>query len=107
MSAVFMTESFFVTIKSRTSLHVASFYGRASTCKLLCALDGVDQNAVANDGETALDRAVFRSIVDSVRALLEFNVDTSKARILARTKVEIVQLLDEHRKRSVNHFLLE
>ena len=82
-------------------MHVAAFYTRVSTCQLLCALDGVDQNALDNDGKTALDLAVGRSKVDSVRALLELNVDTSKARVTATTKVEIVQLFDEHRKQSV------
>ena len=89
---------FIFTKKSWTPLHYAS---DASTCQLLCALDGVDQNVVNIDGKTALDLAVSRSKVDVVRALLEFNVDTSKARVTATTKVEIVQLLDEHRKRSV------
>ena len=71
-------------------------------CRLLCALDGVDQNAVDNKGVTALDLAIHHSQVRSaVRALIEFNVDTSKARVTADAKVEIVQLLDEHRKRSV------
>ena len=82
-------------------MHSASFNGHASTCQLLCALDGVDQNAVANNGKTALDVAVRRSQIDSVRALLELNVDTSKSRVMADTKVEIVQLFEEHRKRSV------
>ena len=82
-------------------MHVASFYGQASACQLLCALDGVDQNAVDNEGETALDFAVGSSKVGSVRALLEFNVDTSKVHVEADTNVEILQLLDEHRKRSV------
>ena len=87
--------------KSWTPLHFASLNDQASTCQLLCALDGVDQNAVDINGETALDLAIRRSKVDCVRALLEFNVDTSKARVTADTNVEIVQLLDEHRKRSV------
>ena len=86
-------------------MHVASFNGHASTCQLLFVVDGVDQNAVNNDGKTVLDLAVIRSQVDCVRALLEFNVDTSKARVTARTKVEIAQLLDEHRKQSVNNNL--
>ena len=100
-----MTEIFFFfTKKSWTPLHFVSFYGHASTCKLLCAFDGVDQNAVNNKGETALDLAVGSSQVDSVRTLLELNVDTSKARVHVNTPVEIVQLFDEHRKRSVkNH----
>ena len=82
-------------------MHCASFNGRASTCQLLCALDGVEQNAVNIEGKTALDLAVCLSEVDSVRTLLEFNVDTSKARVTADTEVEIVQLFDEHRKQSV------
>ena len=92
---------FFFHKKSWTPLHVATFNGEAISCQLLCALNGVDQNAVDNKGETALDLAVVRSKVGSVRTLLEFNVDSSKARVTARTSVEIVQLLDEHRKRSV------
>ena len=55
-------------------------YSCASMYQLLCALDGVDQNAVNSKGETALDLAINRSQVDFVRALLEFNVDTSKDR---------------------------
>ena len=86
-------------------MHVASTRNHASTCQLLCALDGVDQNAVNNEGETALNLAIRRSRVDCVRALLEFNVDTSKARVTADTEVEIVQLLDEHRKRSVKKIM--
>ena len=68
---------------------------------MLCALDGVDQNAVDINGDTALNLAINGSQVDCVRVLLEFNVDTSKARVTADTEVEIVQLLDEHRNRSV------
>ena len=81
------------------------FASNASTRQLLCALDGVDQNAVANNGETALDLAINRSQVNCVRALLEFNVDTSKVRVAATTKAEIVQLLEEHRKRSVKKII--
>ena len=87
---------FFVHKKSWTPLHFASFRGNASTCQKLCALDGVDQNAVDNKSETALDLAVIYSQVDSARALRELNVDTSKVRVSAWTKVEITQLLDEH-----------
>ena len=82
-------------------MHEASYLDGTSTCQVICALDGVDQNAIDFNGETALDLAINRSKVDSVRALLELNVDTSKARVTATTKVEIVQLFDEHRKRSV------
>ena len=93
---------FFFHKKSWTPLHLASTWDHASTCQLLCALGGVDQNAVDNEGKTALDLAINRSKVDCVRALLEFNVDTSKARVTADTTAEIVQLLNEHRNRSVN-----
>ena len=80
-------------------------YRDLSTCQLLCALDDVDQNVVDNGGKTALDDAVGRSAVDCVRVLLELNVDTSKAVIDGDINVEIAQLLDEHRKRSVKkHF---
>ena len=101
-----MTEIFFFTKKSWTPLHFACVHGKVFTCQLLCALDGVDQNAVDNDGEMALDVAIGDNAADCVRALLEFNVDTSKARVTARTKVAIVQLLDEHRKRSVKKNIL-
>ena len=68
---------------------------------MLCALDGVDVNAINKLGKTAIACAIGKSRVDAVRALLEFNVDTSKAIVEANTRVEIVQLLDEHRKRTV------
>ena len=86
-------------------MYCASFNGHASTCRLLCAWDGVDQNAVDINVETALDVAIRRSQIDSARALLELNVDTSKARVDERTSVEIAQLLDEHRKRSVKNII--
>ena len=82
-------------------MHAAALYGHSRNCKLLCALDGVDENAADKKGDTSLDRAVQHSQVECVRTLLELNVDASKARVEAQTKVEIVQLLDEHRKRSV------
>ena len=100
-----MTEIFFSQQKSGTPLHCASKEGHTSTCLLVCALDGVNQNAVDDDGKSALDLAVSGSQVDCVRALLELNVDTSKAVVTARTSVEIAQLLDEHRKRSVNKII--
>ena len=79
-------------------MHVAT---DASTCQLLCALDGVDQNVVNIEGETALDKAIGENDADCVRALLDLNVDTSKVVIDGDTNVKIVQLVDEHRKRSV------
>ena len=99
---LFHDQNLFFHEKSWTPLHVASFNGHASTCQLLCAFDGVDVCAVNDDGETALDVAVGRSQVDSVRALLESNVDTSNAVVDADDE-EIVQLLDEHRQRSVKY----
>ena len=91
---------------SLTPLHWTSFNDRASTCKLLCALDGVDFNAVNDEGDTALDLAIRHAKVDSVRALLELNVDARKARVAPQTKVEIVQLLNEHRNRSVKNIII-
>ena len=96
---------FFQQKKSWTPLHFASFYGHASTCPLLCALNGVDKNAVDNKGKTALAIAIVNSQVDVVRALLELNVDTSKAIVAADTNFEITKLLEEHRKRSVKKII--
>ena len=87
-------------------MHWACTNKRVNTCQLLCAFDGVDENAINKQGKTALDVAVYYSIVDCVRALLELNVDASKAVVEANTIVEIVQLLDEHRKRSVKLIII-
>ena len=96
-----MTESFFFfTKKSWMPLHVAAANDSADTCQLLCALDGVDQSAVDNYGQTALDFAISCSI-HLVRALLELNFDTSNVVVDADANVEIVQLFDDHCKRSV------
>ena len=86
-------------------MHFASFEDNASTCKLLCALDGVDQNAVDNEGKTAFDRVMTWSMFDSVRVLLDLNVDTSEVRVTADTNVELVRLLEEQRKRSVKQYV--
>ena len=75
-----------------------------ASCQLLCAVDGVDQKAVDINGETALDLAINRSQVDCMRALLVLNVDTSKAHVTAQTNVEIVHLLEKHRKRPVKKY---
>ena len=72
---------------------------------MLCALDGVEPNAIDNAGMTTLDVAITYHAAGCVRALLEFNVDTSKARVTARTKVAIVQLLEEYRKQSVKELI--
>ena len=80
---------YFSQQKSGTPLHF-SCISDVIACQLLCALDGVDQNAVNDEGETALDLAIRHSKIDAVRALLEFNVDTSNARVRVRTRVEIV-----------------
>ena len=77
-------------------------YSDVSTCcQVICALDGVDQNAVNDNNETALDFAISRSAVGSVRTLLEYNVDASNACVDDASDGEIVQLLEEHLKRSV------
>ena len=86
-------------------MHYASSFERADTCTLLCAFD--DENAVDKfDSESALRRALNDSQAATVRALLELNVDTSTAVCDDETFGEIVQLLDEHRKRSVEEKIL-
>ena len=97
-----MTKTFLQN--SQTPLHFACMYGKVSACQLLCALDGVDQNAVDNEGKTALDVAIGENVADCVRALLELNVNTSNS-VVNDSIVEIVQLLDEHRKRSVKEII--
>ena len=98
---MFQSTNIFYSQNRLTPLLLASLYDRASTCKLLFAVDDVDENAVSKHGETTLDVASRHSSIDAVRALLELNVDTSKTRSSTNTNVEIVQLLNEHRKRSV------
>ena len=102
---------------------MAAKYNQASTCKLLCALENVDKNAIEeveyddSSGEdswgryrprksytvrySALTYAVKCRDVDCVSALLEFNVDTSKEVFGKGAPVEIKRLRKEHRNRSV------
>ena len=87
-------------------MHFASNKGQTSACQVLCALDGVEQNAVDNRGKTALDKAIGDGAVNCVRALLEFNIDTSEAVRVDADDDEIVHLLEEHRKRSVKIFVV-
>ena len=70
---------------------------------LLTAIKGVDETAVNNSGSTPLSSAINRKKVDSVRALLELNVDTTKAVTRADTPPEIVELLRQHKERSVEN----
>ena len=67
---------------------------------LLSAL-GVDENAVNNNGNTALSAAINDGDVARVRTLLELNVDTKGVNATANTNADIVALLEEHGKRSV------
>ena len=66
---------------------------------------GVNENALDNKGKTALTTAIDYKKVDSVRALLELNVDTSKATTKRDTPAEIVALLEQHKQRSVSPVL--
>ena len=74
---------------------------------LLTAIKGVDETAVDNDGDTPLTVAIILKKVDSVRALLELNVDTTKAVTTADTPPEIVELLRQHQARSVENKIKE
>ena len=84
-------------------MHDTCSNGDASTCKLLCALDEIDVNALTHRGESALDLAIENSKYDIVNALLELNVDTSTARVDDddATTDEIAQLLEVHRLQPV------
>ena len=66
---------------------------------------GVLENALNIDGKTALIVAIDFKIIDSVRTLLELNVDTSKATMKRDTPAEIVALLEQHKQRSVSPVL--
>ena len=68
---------------------------------LLTAIKGVDEAAVDNSGDTLLSMAIINKHVGSVRALLELNVDTTKAVTAADTPPEIIDLLLQHKERSV------
>ena len=73
----------------------------------MTAIKGVDETAVDNTGNTPLSLAIFWKKVDSVRALLELNVDTTKAVTTAKTPPEIVELLRQHKARSVENKIKE
>ena len=74
---------------------------------LLTAIKGVDEAAVNHKGSTPLSLAIYRKNVDSVRALLELNVDTTTAVTTANTPPEIVELLRQHKARSVENKIKE
>ena len=89
---------------SFTAFHHAAVGGKPDSLKLLSAA-GVNENALDNKGKTALTTAIARKKVESVRALLELNVDTSKATTKRDTPAEIVALLEQHKQRSVSPVL--
>ena len=70
---------------------------------LLTAIKGVDEAAVDNSGDTPLSMAIINKHVGSVRALLELNVDTTKAVTNFYTPPEILDLLRQHKARSVEN----
>ena len=70
---------------------------------LLTVIKGVDEAVVDNTGCTPLSLAIICEKVDSVRALLELNVNTTKAVTTANTPSEIVELLRQHKARSVEN----
>ena len=86
-------------------MHYAAFIDKPDSLKLLSAVVGVNENALTFDGDTALIVAIDFKKVDSVRALLELNVDTSKAKTERGSPAEIVALLEQHKQRSVSPVL--
>ena len=70
---------------------------------LLTVIKGVDEAVVDNTGCTPLSLAIIYEKVDSVRALLELNVDTTKAATYSGTPREIIELLRQHKARSVEN----
>ena len=71
---------------------------------LLFSALGVDENAVDDNGESWLGLAIKSHNTDRVRALLQLNVDTKNVVTNVDTPAAIVQLLGEHRQRSVAVF---
>ena len=88
---------------SNRPLHIASGNNRFKLIPLLTVIKGVDEAAVNNFDRTPLSLAIFYEKVDSVRALLELNVDTTKAVTRADTPREIIDLLRQHKARSVEN----
>ena len=88
---------------SNRPLHIASRNNQSKMIPLLTAIKGVDETAVTNSGRTPLSVAITYEKVDSVRALLELNVNTTKAVTTANTPSEIVELLRQHKARSVEN----
>ena len=86
-------------------MHYAAFIDKPDSLKLLSAVVGVNENALTIDSRTALIVAIDFKKVDSVRALLELNVDTSKAKTERGSPAEIVALLEQHKQRSVSPVL--
>ena len=90
-----------LNVFSWTAFHYAAYNDAPDLLKLLSAA-GVNENALNIDGSTALIVAIDNKKVDSVRALLELNVDTSKATTKRDTPAEIVALINAHKRRSVS-----
>ena len=88
-------------------MHIASLCNQFKLIPLLTAIKGVDEAAVNHKGSTPLSLAIYRKNVDSVRALLELNVDTTTAVTTANTPPEIVELLRQHKARSVENKIKE
>ena len=93
-----------IDVFSWNAFHCAAWNDKSDSLKLLSAA-GVHENALNIDGKTALIVAINNKIVDSVRALLELNVDTSKAKTERGSPAEIVALLEQHKQRSVSPVL--
>ena len=90
-----------IDVFSWTAFHYAAYNDKPDSLKLLSAA-GVNENALTIDSRTALIVAIDNKKVDSVRALLELNVDTSKAKTKRDTPAEIVALIKAHKRRSVS-----
>ena len=90
-----------IDVFSWNACHCAAWNDTPDSLKRLSAA-GVLENALNIDGKTALIVAIDFKIIDSVRTLLELNVDTSKATMKRDTPAEIVALLEQHKQRSVS-----
>ena len=84
-------------------MHIASRSNQFKIIPLLIAIKGVDETAVDNNGDTPLSVAIAHKKVGSVRALLELNVNATEAITTAKTPPEIIELLRQHKARSVEN----
>ena len=88
---------------SQTPLHLPS----SENALLLFSALGVDENADDDNGESWLGLAIEFHDTDRVCALLQLNVDTKNVVTNVDTPAAIVQLLGEHRQRSVAFVFVE